>query len=88
MVPLPFARIAAMTKLSPAPAAALGPVAAFLAAITGEELDPDALRATVGKAEHLSAPVLAALAEVASGEELDEDGARLVFFGVHVLAAV
>ncbi len=76
-----------MTKLSPAPAAALGPVAAFLAAITAEELDPDALRATVGKAEHLSAPVLAALAEVASGEELDEDGARFVFFGVHVLAA-
>ena len=76
-----------MTKLSPAPATALGAVAAFLAAITAEEPDPDALRAPVAGAADLSAPVLAILAAVASGEELDEDDLRFVFYGVHVLAA-
>lgn len=76
-----------MSKLSPAPAAALGPVADFVAAITAEEPDPDALRATVAQAEALSAPVLAILEVAAAGEPLDEDDARFVFFGIHVLAA-
>jgi uncharacterized protein len=76
-----------MTKFSPAPAAALGPVADFLAAITAEEPDPDALRATVAGAEALSAPVLAILDVVVTGEPLDEDDARFVFFGMHVMAA-
>jgi uncharacterized protein len=64
-----------------------GPVADFLAAIIADEPDPDALRATVANAEHLSAPVLAILAVVAAGEPLDEDDARFAFFGVHVMAA-
>lgn len=72
-----------MPNLLPKP----GPVADFLAAITAEEPDPDALRATVANAERLSAPVLAILAVAATGEELDEDDTRFAFFGVHVLAA-
>ncbi len=76
-----------MPTLTPEQHALPGPVADFLAAITAEEPDPDALRATVGNAEALSAPVLAVLAKAASGEPLDEDDLRVAFFGAHVLAA-
>lgn len=76
-----------MPSLTPEQHALPGPVADFLAAITAEEPDPDALRATVAGAEALSAPVLAILDVAASGEPLDEDDLRFVFYGVHVLAA-
>lgn len=76
-----------MPTLTPEQYALLGPVGDFVAAIIADEPDPDALRATVAKADVLSAPVLAILAVVASGEPLDEDDARFVFFGVHVMAA-
>ena len=76
-----------MPTLSPEQHALPGPVADFVAAIIADEPDPDALRATVAHSEHLFAPVLAILANAATGEPLDEDDARFVFFGVHVLAA-
>ncbi len=76
-----------MPTLTPEQRALRGPVGDFVAAITAEEPDPEALRATVASAEALSAPVLAVLADIASGRELDPDDARFAFFGVHVMAA-
>jgi uncharacterized protein len=87
MVPHPFARIADMPNLTPEQQALRGPASDFVAAIGADEPDPEALRAAVAHAGSLTAPVLALLAEIAAGAELEEDDARFAFFGVHVLAA-